>query len=59
MKSVVIGIPGFIFPTSLDGGNNALSKLVGKMKPGDEAKLKVYHRGEEKEVAVTLGESQS
>lgn len=45
--------------TKIDGGNNALSKLVGKMKPGDEAKLKVYHRGEEKEVAVTLGESQS
>lgn len=38
--------------------DNTLSKVVGKMKPGDEAKLKIYHRGEEKEVTVTLGEGQ-
>lgn len=38
--------------------NNTLSKVVGKMKPGDEARLKIYHRGEEKEVTATLGESQ-
>jgi len=42
----------------IDSGNNALSKLIVKHKSGDTVKLKIYHRGEEKEVSVTLGESQ-
>ncbi len=37
---------------------NTLAQSVGKHKPGDTIKLKLYHRGEEKEVSVTLGQSQ-
>jgi len=44
--------------TKIDNKDNTLAKMIGKLKPGDEVKLKVYHRGEEKEIAVTLGESQ-
>jgi len=36
---------------------NTLAKLIAQYKPGEEVKLKVYHRGEEKELSVTLGES--
>jgi len=37
---------------------NPLANLIGKYKPGDEVKLKIYHKGEEKEIAVTLTESE-
>ncbi len=37
--------------------DNPLAKLVGKYKPGDEIKLKIYHKGEEKEVSLKLEES--
>jgi serine protease Do len=37
--------------------DNPLADLIGKYKPGDQVKLKISHRGEEKEVTVTLSES--
>lgn len=37
---------------------NTLAKLIEKNKPGDTIKLKIYHKGEEKEISLTLGESQ-
>lgn len=39
----------------LDNVNN-LAKQISKYNPGDEVKLKVLHRGEEKEVKVVLEE---
>lgn len=36
---------------------NLLTDLIGKYKPGDQVKLKIYHKGEEKEITVALGES--
>lgn len=36
---------------------NLLTDLIGKYKPGDQVKLKIYHKGEEKEITVTLGEN--
>ena len=33
---------------------NSLIDLISKHKPGDKVKLKVYHKGKEKEVEVTL-----
>ena len=36
---------------------NALADLIGKYNPGDEIILKIYHKGEEKEVKVVLGEN--
>ena len=38
------------------GEKNTLSKLISKCKVGDEAALKILHRGEEKEVKVRLEE---
>ncbi len=35
---------------------NPLVKVISQFKPGDEITLKVLHKGEEKEVKVTLGE---
>jgi S1-C subfamily serine protease len=37
---------------------NNLAKLIAQHKPGEEVKFKIYHRGEEKEISLTLGESQ-
>lgn len=37
-------------------GKNILAKEVGKYKPGEEITLKVWHKGETKEVKVKLGE---
>ncbi len=33
---------------------NLLSDALGELKPGDSVNLKIYHRGEEKNVTVTL-----
>ena len=37
-------------------GKNILAKEVGKYKPGQEITLKVWHKGETKDVKVRLGE---
>ena len=37
-------------------GDNPLAKIVGKYKAGDEITLKVFHKGEEKEIKVKLEE---
>lgn len=42
----------------IDAADNTLAKQISKFKPGDTVKLKIYHRGEEKEVSVTLSENQ-
>lgn len=39
------------------GSKTSFAKLIAKFKPGETVKLKIYHRGEEKEMSVTLGES--
>lgn len=39
--------------------NNTLAALIGKYNVGDEIKLKVLHKGQEKEVKVTLEERKS
>ncbi|MDD3191013.1 MAG: trypsin-like peptidase domain-containing protein [Candidatus Pacebacteria bacterium] len=36
---------------------NPLTNLIRKYKPGDEVVLRIYHKGEEKEIAVILGEN--
>ncbi len=36
---------------------HSLSKLLKGYKPGDNISVKVYHRGEEKQVTITLGET--
>lgn len=36
--------------------DNTLARLIAKYNPGDEIKLKISHKGEEKEVIVTLEE---
>lgn len=38
---------------------NTLQDLISKYKPGDQVKLKVYHKGEEKDIDVTLEQSKS
>lgn len=38
--------------------DNLLATLVAKKQPGDTINLKVYHKGETKNVAVKLGETQ-
>ena len=38
--------------------DNLLSDLIAKHKPGEEVKLRISHRGEEKEITLTLGEGQ-
>jgi serine protease Do len=38
---------------------NTLVELIGKYKPGDQVKLKIYHKGQESEITVTLGENKS
>ncbi len=35
---------------------NPLAQVISQFKPGDEITLKVLHKGEEKEIKVTLGE---
>lgn len=37
---------------------NSLQKLIGKYKPGESVKLKIYKKGEEKEISVVLAENQ-
>lgn len=37
--------------------NSLLSDLVAKYKPGDQVKFKISHKGEEKEITLTLGVS--
>lgn len=36
---------------------NQLTDLISGYKPGDEVSLKIYHKGEEKEIKVTLGKN--
>lgn len=36
---------------------NMLSDIISKRKPGEEVTLKIFHRGEEKEVKVVLGKN--
>jgi serine protease Do len=36
---------------------NLLADLIAKYNPGDEVVLKIYHKGEEKEVKIVLGKS--
>lgn len=42
----------------IDAADNTLAKQISKFKPGDTVKLKIYDKGQEKEVSVTLTESQ-
>ena len=37
-------------------GDNPLAKIVGKYKIGDEITLKIFHKGEDKEIKVKLEE---
>lgn len=39
--------------------NHSLTKITSKFKPNEEVILKIFHRGEEKEVKVKLGEKKS
>ncbi len=36
---------------------NQLADLISGYKPGDEVSLKIYHKGDEKEIKVTLGKN--
>ena len=36
---------------------NQLADLIASYKPGDEISLKIYHKGEEKEIKVILGKN--
>ncbi|MBP7057118.1 trypsin-like peptidase domain-containing protein [Candidatus Gracilibacteria bacterium] len=37
---------------------NSLAKAIQKFHPGDTIKVKVYHKGEQKDLSITLNESQ-
>jgi len=39
------------------GERNQLVDLIAGHKPGDEVSLKIYHKGEEKDIKVTLGKN--
>lgn len=38
-------------------GQNTLSRLLQKFNPGDSLSMKIFHKGDDKDVKVTLGET--